>query len=86
MINIQPLPKWAMQRYASLWRKFGIREFTYEQASKILGESDNLVSVTLSYLRKYGWIGIKLHPTDSRKRIYQLLDPEVAVKAMFIVA
>ena len=84
MMKVKPLPKWAMQRYAQLWKKLGPKEFTYEQASKVLGESDNLVSVTLSYLKKYGWLVIKLHPLDSRKRIYQLTNPEVAVKGMLV--
>ena len=84
MNSVNPLPKWAMHRYAQLWRKFGSKEFTYEQASKVLGESDNLVSVTLSYLKKYNWLAIKLHPLDSRKRIYQVTNPEVAVKGMLL--
>jgi len=80
---VSPLPKWAMKRYARLWGKFRSREFTYEEASKVLKEKDpNLVSVILSYLRKYGWLAIKLHPVDTRKRIYQLISPEKAVKGM----
>lgn len=80
---VKPLPKWAMQRYAKLWNRFKHKEFTYEEASNILKEKDsNLVSVILSYLRKYGWLTIKLHPVDTRKRIYQLKSPEKAVEGM----
>jgi len=80
---VKPLPSWTMQRYAKLWSSFKSKEFTHEQASKILKEKDpNLVSVILSYLRKYGWLSTKLHPIDTRKRIYQLKSPEQATKDM----
>ena len=83
---VNPLPKWAMQRYAKLWNKFRAKEFTYVEASDILKEKDpNLVSVIFSYLRKYGWLTIKLHPVDTRKRIYKLKNPEKAVQEMLEV-
>jgi len=83
MIAVRPLPKWAMQRYAKLWNEFDSREFNYEQASELLRENDaKLLSVLLSYLRKYGWLDIKLHPEDARKRIYQLKSPEEAIEGM----
>ena len=82
-MSTRPLPKWAMLHYAKLWRKFKDREFTFEQASKTLKLDENLISVTLSYFKKFGWLAIYLHPTDSRKRIYKLTRPEVAVKDMF---
>lgn len=80
---VKPIPKWAMLRYAKLWNKFKIQEFNYEDASNILKEKNgNLVSVVLSQIRKSGWLVIKLHPVDSRKRIYQLKNPEKAVMEM----
>ncbi len=85
-MTVKPLPKWAMQRYAKLWGRFKTKEFIYEEASDVLKEKDpNLVSVVLSYLRKFGWITIKLHPIDTRKRIYKLKNPEKAVKEMLEV-
>jgi hypothetical protein len=80
---VKTLPKWAMHRYAKLWNRFRIKEFTYKEASEVLKEKDkNLTSVALSYLRKYGWLTTKLHPIDTRKRIYQLKTPEEAIKEM----
>jgi len=85
-MTVKPLPRWAMQRYAKLWDRFKSKEFEYEEASDVLKEKDpNLVSVVLSYLRKYGWLTIKLHPVDTRKRIYQLKSPEQATKGMLDV-
>lgn len=79
----QPLPKWLMLRYAKLWKNFGDKEFEFEDALQILNEKDeNTVSVTLSQLRKHGWLLAKLHPYDSRKRIYQLKNPEEAIRNM----
>lgn len=76
-----PLPKWIMQRYSKLWNKFKNKEFDYDQASKALNK-DKMMSVILSDLKKAGWVEIKLHPKDSRKRIYKLKSPEDAIKEM----
>jgi len=77
---VKPLPKWAMQRYSKLWVSFKSKEFTYDEASKILKEKDeNLVRVVLSYLRKYGWLEVSFDPKDNRKRIYKLRTPEEVV-------
>jgi hypothetical protein len=77
---VKALPKWAMERYAKLWNKFKDKEFEYEDVVKTLKEkNEKIISVFLSYLKKYGWLTIKLHPEDSRKRIYQLKNPEKAI-------
>lgn len=74
------LPKWVMQRYSLLWKAFQTKEFEYDDASKALNEKENrIVSLILSELKKHGWLTLKIHPEDSRKRIYQLKTPEEAV-------
>ena len=79
---VNPLPKWEMKRYAILWNKFKIKEFTHEQASKILGDDKKLVSVFLSDLKKARWVEVALDINDSRKRIYKLKEPNVAVQEL----
>ncbi|MHA1690494.1 MAG: SAM-dependent DNA methyltransferase, partial [Candidatus Heimdallarchaeaceae archaeon] len=74
-----PLSKWIMRRYSKLWNTFKDKEFDHEQASKAL-DDDKMVSVILSDLKKAGWLEIRLHPDDSRKRIYKLKNPEDAVR------
>jgi len=32
----EPLPKWVMKHYSTLWTKFNDKEFRCEQAAKIL--------------------------------------------------
>jgi hypothetical protein len=76
---VEPLPKWIMKAYSKLWTKFKNREFNHVEASKTLNE-DKMVSIILSELRKAGWLDIRLHPEDSRKRIYKLISPEEALK------
>lgn len=75
----RPLPKWIMQSYAKLWLAFKSREFDYDNASKIIRKK-RLVSPILSELKRNGWLTVKLHPKDSRKRIYQLISPDKAIK------
>jgi len=74
----QHLPEWIMQRYAKLWSKFKDKEFTREQAEKVLSK-DNAVAVFLSDLRKAGWVEIKMDEKDLRKSIYKLKNPEKAI-------
>jgi len=76
-MKTKPLPKWAMKKYAQLWKRFKQEEFDYEKASALLKEKNsNLISVLFNYLRKYNWIDVKLNPVDTRKRIYKLYSPE----------
>ena len=56
------------------------KEFDHNEAAKILNEKkERLVSVVLSELKKHGWLTVKLHQDDSRKRIYKLKKPEDAI-------
>lgn len=76
----KPLPKWLTQRYSLLWKAFNKRDFNYDEASKLLKEKNEaLVSIVISELKKHGWLTVKLHPEDSRKRIYTLKNPEEAI-------
>ena len=80
---IEPLPRWIMKRYSTLWNTFKDREFTHKQAIKALKEKDErVVSLCLSDIKKYGWLGVRLNPEDSRIRLYKLKGPEEAVKEM----
>jgi hypothetical protein len=94
-MSVKPLPKWAMRKYALLWRSFKTAEFDYDSASRILTQQNstqnnkqttkpnkNLTSVLLNSLRKNGWLTAKLHPIDARKRIYALKSPEQITEEM----
>ena len=77
----EPLPKWIMKHYSTLWREFKNKEFIYEDASKTLNEK-KMMSLILSELKKNGWLNVKLDPEDSRKRIYQLKNPNEVINEM----
>jgi DNA-binding MarR family transcriptional regulator len=81
-MTTKPLPKWIMYRYAKLWNSFNSEEFTFEQAYKILKIDKKVLSVLLSDLKKNGWIVVSLSQEDSRKRLYKLKPPEIAVQSM----
>ncbi|MAH07589.1 hypothetical protein CMI38_05070 [Candidatus Pacearchaeota archaeon] len=70
----QPIPKWLQERYALLLKEFGDREFTFGLARKLLKkDQEKIVSISLSKLKKAGWLEIiRLDPNDSRKRYYKL--------------
>lgn len=56
-----------------------IRNKDDESVQILKEEKERLVSVVLSELKKHGWLTVKLHPEDSRKRIYKLKNPEDAI-------
>ncbi len=79
----EPLPKWIMKRYSTLWNKLKHKEFNHKKATEILKEKDErIVSLFLSDLKKYGWLTVGLDPDDSRIRLYRLKEPNDAVKEM----
>ena len=45
-------------------------------------KDERVVSLCISDLKKFGWLEAKLHPEDSRIRLYKLKGPEEAVKEM----
>ena len=75
----KPLPKWIMRKYAQLWKKFRDTEFEHSETEEILEEN---ASVIISFLKKNGWLSIRLNPEDSRKRFYMLKNPEQAIGEM----
>ena len=77
----EPLPKWIQKRYALLWNKFKDKEFTLEQAEKVLKNKKG-INVFFSDLRKAGWLDVSLDKEDTRKRAYRLKNPELAIKEM----
>jgi len=71
----KPLPKWIQTRYATLWNKFKEKDFTFEQAEKVLKDNKG-INVFFSDLRKAGWLEVNFNEEDTRKRIYKLKNPE----------
>ena len=77
----ETIPNWVLQRYAVLFRKYKDKEFTFKEAMKTIKEDDKVyASMVLSELRKAGWLQIKISQEDARKRIYNLVMPDVAIE------
>lgn len=72
---IQHIPEWLMIRYSKLWTKLKEKEFTKEQAEKILPK-DAALPVVLSDLKKAGWLDMKMDNIDARKSVYKLKNPQ----------
>jgi len=82
-MKTKPLPKWAMKKYALLWKKFRQKEFEYENAEQTLQEENpNMTSVLINHLKQNKWIDARINPKDTRKRIYKLEIPSNAVENM----
>ena len=73
-------PKWAFKIYAKLWSKYKDKEFSKEDAIKIV--KDNNLNQAFSRLKKDKWLKISLDEDDSRKSLYRLKNPEEMIKAL----
>jgi hypothetical protein len=82
MGHVTPLPKWVMKVYADLWTIFKDRAFLFSDAVEELKIPGERLSVIISELNKSGWVDIKLDKNDTRKRLYKLKSPEIAVQSM----
>lgn len=67
-------PDWAFEIYSKLWVNFEENDFTNKDASKLI--KDKTLNQGLSFLKKTGWLGIRLNPNDARKSIYKLKNPK----------
>ena len=79
---VKPLPKWVMKRYAVLWDNFGAEAFSFDHANSALNIDREILSLVFSEMKKAGWISVDIDPQDSRKRIYRLIEPSIAMKCM----
>ena len=80
--NVMPelLPRWLMKRYLVVWKVKEDKEFTFEEVSEILNDDARIISLFLSDLKKKGWLEVRIHPEDSRKRLYKLKDHTLVLK------
>lgn len=81
---VEAIPKWVMQRYSALYRKFKMKIFTREQARETLDEfkidsDERLTNTFFSELNKRGWIEIEKDEKDSRRKLFKLISPESAI-------
>lgn len=71
---VELIAKWLFEKYSQLFVKYTTKEFTFQEAMKILHEDDKAyMSLILSELRKAGWLQIKIDQQDARRRIYNLI-------------
>lgn len=70
------LPKWVETRYNALWKVFGDKSFSLDDASQVLHDAfqdgEKEVPVFISEMRKAGWVESDLDPKDARRRTYRL--------------
>ena len=82
MPKTEPLPKWMTRRYAQLWRLVKEKDFTLDEAVKVLKEDKKIILVLFSNWRKNGWLQVDFDTEDARRRVYKLKDPATIMEAM----
>ncbi|MCL5068416.1 MAG: hypothetical protein M1368_08715 [Thaumarchaeota archaeon] len=70
------LPPWLARAYAKLYVEKRVGSFGFSQAARILEVSDERrLAKTLAMLRTSGYLQVTRDPTDSRRKLFNLLDP-----------
>lgn len=75
----ETIQQWLQLRYATLFEKFGLKDFSLDQSAKMLDEKKEVAAVILSKLRKHGWIELRPDEKNYRKSIYRLKEPETVM-------
>jgi len=77
-MDLSKLPNWIERRYNKLLGKFGKKEFTFEEAFKVLKENfedgEQQVKNILMEIKKAGLLEVKRNMKDKREKIYKLKD------------
>lgn len=70
------LPPWLARAYAKIYIEKRVDPFGFSQAARILGISDERrVAKTLAKLRSSGYMQATRDPADSRRKLFNLMDP-----------
>jgi len=67
------IPRWLGEVYTKLYLEFGLETFTFNDAMKILGKSEEWVNVAFSKLHKFRLLYIH---EKSKTRLYRVVKPE----------
>jgi len=74
------IPKWVMLAYSNLLKEFQDKQFTTEEAKKLL---DKQTAIILHRLNRAGWIEfVGVDTKDQRKRYYKLKNPQEAISSL----
>jgi type I restriction enzyme M protein len=77
-MDLNKLPNWIERRYNKLLEKFGKKEFTFDEAFKVLKENfedgEQQVKNILMEIKKAGLLEVKRNMKDKREKIYKLKD------------
>ena len=70
------IPPWLARAYARLYLEKRVDSFSFSQAATILEVSDERrLAKTLAKLRSNGYLQVTRDPADSRRKLFNLLDP-----------
>lgn len=70
------LPPWLARAYAKIYLEKRVDPFGFSQAARILEVSDERrLAKTLAKLRSSGYLQVTRDPADSRRKLFNLLDP-----------
>ncbi len=73
---VESIPKHLLEKISLLYTEFKTNQFRFQEAVKILGQSNRYTGGILSSLEKAGWISKARDKEDGRKRIYQIKNIE----------
>ncbi len=76
------IPNWLHRRYIVLWKEFGRKKFSFDEAQDILGDDPRVVNLLVAGLRKGGWLTSEKDPKHPKKKLYQIIDVKEVYEEM----
>jgi len=76
------IAEWAAKEYARLYQRFGKRSFDFDSARELLQADEYRMSRIIQELEKSGFLYRRRKSVDMRRRLYYLVSPDDAVRAL----
>lgn len=77
------IPKWLFTPYSKIWKKYGTKQFTFEQAKVVLKITEQrTLSDIFSSLRKSGWLEDRRDDKSKRNKVFWLREPNAVMREL----
>lgn len=79
---VESIPKNLQEKLAIIFVAKGTEEFCFDDVGELLGYTRSYMGQFLSKLVKAGWIEKRVDPSDGRRKIYRIINPDDTLKRL----
>jgi hypothetical protein len=79
------IPPWLAKAYAIIYAEKGTQEFEFAEAARLLQiNAERTLAKTLFKLKVSGYLAVRRDPTEPRRKLFKLIDPQSLIMALAI--